>query len=238
MPAKESTAALLLLLIVGDLTALWVYRREPDLKMLVRLIPSVMGGVVIGTIFFATVGGEVVRGTIGIILLTLVAVTVWRRRRAEGAKAAVATSGESGSEGPDAQAQPGRGATVGPAETSGRRIWVSRAIYGLLGGFTTMVANAGGPVMTMYFYAMRLPVLTFLGTAAWFFAIVNILKLPFSASLGLFSRDTFVMDAMLIPVVLLGALVGVKVAKRFSQGVFEKAVLVLTVVSALGLLVI
>lgn len=238
MPAKESTAALLLLLIVGDLTALWVYRREPDLKMLVRLIPSVMGGVVIGTIFFATVGGEVVRGTIGIILLTLVAVTVWRRRRAEGAKAAVATSGESGSEGPAAQAQPGRGATVGPAETSGRRIWVSRAIYGLLGGFTTMVANAGGPVMTMYFYAMRLPVLTFLGTAAWFFAIVNILKLPFSASLGLFSRDTFVMDAMLIPVVLLGALVGVKVAKRFSQGVFEKAVLVLTVVSALGLLVI
>lgn len=238
MPAKESTAALLLLLIVGDLTALWVYRREPDLKMLVRLIPSVMGGVVIGTIFFATVGGEVVRGTIGIILLALVAVTVWRRRRAEGAKAAVATSGESGSEGPDAQAQPGRGVTVGPAETSGRRIWVSRAIYGLLGGFTTMVANAGGPVMTMYFYAMRLPVLTFLGTAAWFFAIVNILKLPFSASLGLFSRDTFVMDAMLIPVVLLGALVGVKVAKRFSQGVFEKAVLVLTVVSALGLLVI
>src|SRR5690625_6780691 len=72
MPAKESTAALLLLLIVGDLTALWVYRREPDLKMLVRLIPSVMGGVVIGTIFFATVGGEVVRGTIGIILLALV----------------------------------------------------------------------------------------------------------------------------------------------------------------------
>src|SRR5690625_6469964 len=42
MPAKESTAALLLLLIVGDLTALWVYRREPDLKMLVRLIPSVI----------------------------------------------------------------------------------------------------------------------------------------------------------------------------------------------------
>ena len=46
------------------------------------------------------------------------------------------------------------------------------------------------------------------------------------------------MDAMLIPVVLLGAFVGARVARRFSQGVFEKAVLVLTVVSALGLLVI
>lgn len=239
MPAKESTAALLLLLIVGDLTALWVYRREPDLKMLVRLIPSVMIGVVVGTIFFATVGGDVVRGTIGVILLALVAVTVWRRRQAERAKAAVAASSDDATAGNTGQeAQPGRGATVGPAESSPTRIWISRAIYGLLGGFTTMVANAGGPVMTMYFYAMRLPVLTFLGTAAWFFAIVNILKLPFSASLGLFSRDTFVMDAMLVPVVLLGALIGAVVARRVSQGVFEKAVLVLTVASALGLLVI
>src|SRR5690625_3240466 len=262
MPAKESTAALLLLLIVGDLTALWVYRREPDLKMLVRLIPSVMGGVVIGTIFFATVGGDVVRGTIGIILLALVAVTVWRRRAAERAKRLsaahedpaatvdTATAAVDTGAGTDAAAEPrdagsgtdtarpGRGVTVGSADSSPTRIWISRATYGLLGGFTTMVANAGGPVMTMYFYAMRLPVLTFLGTAAWFFAIVNILKLPFSASLGLFSRDTFVMDAMLIPVVLLGAFVGARVARRFSQGVFEKAVLVLTVVSALGLLVI
>ncbi|HLS72923.1 MAG TPA: sulfite exporter TauE/SafE family protein [Actinomycetaceae bacterium] len=264
MPAKESTAALLLLLIVGDLTALWVYRREPDIKMLVRLIPSVMIGVVAGTVFFATVGGDVVRGTIGIILLALVAVTVWRRRAAERTKrlsaahegpaatAAVdtATAAVATGAGTDAPAEPrdagsgtdtarpGRGVTVGPADPSPTRIWISRATYGLLGGFTTMVANAGGPVMTMYFYAMRLPVLTFLGTAAWFFAIVNILKLPFSASLGLFSRDTFVMDAMLIPVVLLGAFVGARVARRFSQGVFEKAVLVLTVVSALGLLVI
>lgn len=272
MPAKESTAALLLLLIVGDLTALWVYRREPDIRMLVRLIPSVMVGVVVGTIFFATVGGDVVRGTIGVILLALVAVTVWRRRSAERAKQVPparrqgaevdgqdvqgrddARGGEdarapagntgadvagAGTEAATERVRTGRGATVGPARTGGLRMWAGRAIYGFLGGFTTMVANAGGPVMTMYFYSMRLPVLTFLGTAAWFFAIVNILKLPFSASLGLFSRDTFVMDAMLVPVVLLGALIGATVAKRVSQGVFEKAVLVLTVASALGLLVI
>lgn len=244
MPAKESTAALLLLLIVGDLTALWVYRREPDIRMLVRLIPSVMIGVVLGTIFFATVGGDIVRGTIGIILLALVAVTVWRRRSAERARKHSSATGAGSTDSPDREVSaeesqpPGRGASAGPPEPSAARTRISRAVYGLLGGFTTMVANAGGPVMTMYFYAMRLPVLTFLGTAAWFFAIVNILKLPFSAGLGLFSVDTLVMDALLIPVVLIGAFIGTKVAKRFSQGVFEKAVLVLTVVSAIGLLVL
>ncbi|MGO2361873.1 MAG: TSUP family transporter, partial [Brachybacterium tyrofermentans] len=58
LPAKESTAALLLLLMVGDATALWVYRREPDVRTLVRLIPSVLIGILLGTIFFATVGGD------------------------------------------------------------------------------------------------------------------------------------------------------------------------------------
>ena len=62
---------------------------------------------------------------------------------------------------------------------------VAAATYGTLGGFTTMVANAAGPVMSMYFLASRFPVKEFLGTAAWFFAIVNLAKVPFSIGLGL-----------------------------------------------------
>ncbi|MEE1618671.1 sulfite exporter TauE/SafE family protein [Brachybacterium sp. J153] len=220
LPAKESTAALLLLLMVGDATALWVYRREPDVRTLVRLIPSVLIGVVLGTIFFATVGGETVRTTIGVILLALIAVTVWRRRTAR-RKELRAASADTGS----VRAEP-----AAPA--------LARAGYGVLGGFTTMVANAGGPVMSMYFYAMRMPVLTFLGTSAWFFAVVNVIKLPFSAGLGLITRDTLAMDLMLVPLVLLGAFVGARIARRIPQGIFEKAVLVLTVVSALALLVL
>lgn len=83
MPAKESTAALLLLLIVGDMTALWVYRREPDWRTLLRLLPSAMIGVVLGAFYFSRVDGDGVRLTIGVILMALVTVTVWRRRRAE-----------------------------------------------------------------------------------------------------------------------------------------------------------
>lgn len=225
LPAKESTAALLLLLMVGDATALGVYRREPDVRTLVRLIPSVLIGIVLGTIFFATVGGDTVRTTIGVILLVLIAVTVWRRRSARVKKSA------------DPSAAAGDATDPAPAP-SGAGVALSRAGYGVLGGFTTMVANAGGPVMSMYFYAMRMPVLTFLGTSAWFFAIVNVIKLPFSAGLGLITRDTLVMDLMLVPLVLIGAYCGAKIARRIPQGVFEKLILVLTVVSALALLVL
>lgn len=225
MPAKESTAALLLLLIVGDMTALWVYRREPDLRTLVRLLPSAMIGVVIGVFYFAHVDGPGVRLTIGVILLALVLVTVTRRQLAQRRSVAAARAGRE--EAPAAVgSQPGLAAT---AQGVG---------YGLMGGFTTMVANAAGPVMSLYFYAMRMPVLTFLGTSAWYFAIVNLFKVPFSAGLGLITRETLVMDALLVPVVLLGAFLGSRVARRIPQKVFENLILVLTVAAAVGLLVI
>lgn len=228
LPAKESTGALLLLLLVGDAMALWVYRRDPDVPTLLRLMPSVLVGVVAGAVFFTLVGSDVVRVVIGLILLLLVAVTVWRRRR-------TAPAGSAGSAGPAGSADdPGSTGAGGPSRLG---TVLGRASYGCLGGFTTMVANAGGPVMSLYFLAMRMPVVTFLGTAAWFFAVVNVIKLPFSAGLGLITRETLVMDAVLVPLVLLGGLCGARIARRIPQALFERIVLGLTVVSALALLI-
>lgn len=232
MPAKESTAALLLLLIVGDMTALWVYRREPDWRTLVRLLPSAMVGVIIGVFFFAAVDDTTVRVTIGIILIALVALTVARRMRAQRRAEAEAASTSSGpASSVTTAATPAGGSEKGAAATA------QGVAYGLLGGFTTMVANAAGPVMSLYLLMMRMPVMTFLGTSAWFFAVINLFKLPFSAGLGLFTRETLMMDLLLIPVVLIAAYFGAKVARRIPQQVFDKLVLGLTVLAAIGLLI-
>lgn len=228
MPAKESTAALLLLLILGDMTALWVYRREPDWRTLVRLLPSAMVGVIIGVFFFAAVDDTTVRVTIGVILLALVTLTLVRRAQAARRTAAEAESSDSPSA---TRAESEGGSRKGAAATA------QGIGYGLLGGFTTMVANAAGPVMSLYLLMMRMPVLTFLGTSAWFFAVINLFKLPFSAGLGLFSAETLAMDVLLVPVVLLAAFAGAKVARRIPQSVFDKLVLGLTVLAAIGLLI-
>ena len=228
MPAKESTAALLLLLILGDMTALWVYRREPDWRTLVRLLPSAMVGVIIGVFFFAAVDDVTVRVTIGVILLALVTLTLVRRAQAARRTAAQAEASDAP---PATRAESEGGSRKGAAATA------QGIGYGLLGGFTTMVANAAGPVMSLYLLMMRMPVLTFLGTSAWFFAVINLFKLPFSAGLGLFTAETLAMDALLVPVVLLAAFAGAKVARRISQSVFDKLVLGLTVLAAIGLLI-
>jgi len=208
LPAKQSTGTILVLLIVGDLFALWAYRRHADIPALLRLAPAVAAGLVAGALFLAFASDAGVRRTIAVILLVLVAITLWRRR-----------------------------AAVGPASTGPPRR-IAAAAYGSLGGFTTMVANAGGPVMSMYFLAARFPVKAFLGTAAWFFAIVNIAKLPFSIGLGLITVPGLILDLVLIPAVIAGAFIGRFIASRISQRVFEWIVIVLTIVGALYLLVI
>ena len=114
---------------------------------------------------------------------------------------------------------------------------VAAGFYGVMGGFTTMVANAAGPVMSMYFLAARLPVHVFLGTAAWFFAAVNVAKVPFSIGLGLITPQGLLIDLILVPAVVLGALVGRQIASAISQRVFEYLVIALTIIGAVYLLI-
>ena len=99
-----------------------------------------------------------------------------------------------------------------------------------------MVANAGGPVTSMYFLACRYPVKAFLGTTAWFFFLVNLVKLPFSVSAGLVNPTTLSLVAIAAPVVIASALAGRRLAEHMDQRVFEPIIVVLTVISALPLL--
>ncbi|MCR2824869.1 TSUP family transporter [Microbacterium sp. zg.Y909] len=202
LPARTSTAALLVLLIVGDALALALYRRHADWRSLWRLAPAVAVGIAVGALFLARADDVLVRRGIGAVLILLVVVTlVLRRTRV--------------------RAPGGRAALVG---------------YGALGGFTTMVANAGGPVMSLYFLAARFDVRSFLGTAAWFFAIVNVAKLPIVVGLGLLTAPVLWLDLLLVPAVLAGGLLGRVIAGRMTQRFFDGAVLLLTAVTALWLL--
>ncbi|HWC21910.1 MAG TPA: sulfite exporter TauE/SafE family protein [Flexivirga sp.] len=108
--------------------------------------------------------------------------------------------------------------------------------FGSLAGFTTMVANAGGPVMSLYLLRSRLEVARFVGTTAWFFACVNATKLPISIGLGLLRPQRILLCLMLIPAVVVGALVGRWTLSRISQALFESVVLVVAGLSGAYLL--
>jgi uncharacterized membrane protein YfcA len=107
---------------------------------------------------------------------------------------------------------------------------------GVFAGITTMVANAAGPVMTLYLLAMRLPKLEFLGTSAAFFLLINWIKVPFIAQLGLINPSSLTLNLYLLPAVAVGALLGRPVVQRVNQKIFENAALVLAAAAAVRLL--
>jgi hypothetical protein len=110
--------------------------------------------------------------------------------------------------------------------------WWFAAIAGFLAGATTMMANAAGPVTMIYLLSMRLPKNEFIGTSAWFFFILNWLKVPFSVSLGLITAESLVFDAALAGAVVAGAVGGLFLARRIPEKAFMIAVQVLTLASA------
>jgi uncharacterized membrane protein YfcA len=199
LPARESTGAILVLLIVGDIVAVSIYRKDVDWKLILRLVVPVLVGVGLGALFLSLVDDLVLKRTIGVILIILTIIGFWPDRlRAER-----------------------------PAVAAG---------YGSLAGFTTMVANAGGPPMNLYLLAARYDKWRFMGTTAWFFFFVNLTKVPVSVGLGMIRPETLVAMAPLVPAVLLGTWIGRITIKRIDQKLFNTLVTVMVAISALYLL--
>ena len=247
MPAKESTGLLLLLLLCGDLVAVSSYWRQADWRLLSRMLLPVLGGVLVGVVFLARVDDLVMRRTIGGVLLALLAVRAVRwfvdRRSARRVERDTAQDGAGDGGAADASAADAAdmpvavGASVPAGEPAAQRPHLGvGSVYGTLAGFTTMVANAGGPVMSLYLLSVGATKLRFMGTAACFFFATNLVKLPFSIGLSLVTVDTLRTALVLVPLVLLGAVIGRRLLRSIDQKLFERLVICLTITASLFLL--
>ena len=113
-------------------------------------------------------------------------------------------------------------------------LWFAWAM-GLLVGVTTMLANAAGPIAALYLLAVALPKLEFTGTSAWLFLLINCFKMPFSAGLGLIHSDTLLLNAALIPAIIVGLFTGRWLVHRVPQRFFDALLLTFAAVAALRL---
>jgi len=114
-------------------------------------------------------------------------------------------------------------------------IWFSFGV-GLAAGFTTQVANAAGPIMALYLLAMRLPKEEYMGTAVWYFLILNWIKLPIFMWEGRVTADSFHVLLAMIPFLLTGAVLGILFIKKAPQKLFERIVEIIIILSSLKLI--
>jgi uncharacterized membrane protein YfcA len=195
------------LLLVGDLIALGYFRQHADWRLIWRLVPGVLAGFALTAVCFVLLSPTGLGRVVGALILTSVVLEAWRFRS--------------------------RG--VGSGEIRGNRLAV--AFYGTLAGMTSMAANAGGTAMSLYLLRMRVPMLAFMGTSAWFFFCLNLIKLGFMIPLELITPSTLLVDLAYAPVLALGALIGIRVFRRMNMERFAATALILSAVAAVWLLV-
>jgi uncharacterized protein len=108
---------------------------------------------------------------------------------------------------------------------------------GLLAGITTMMANAAGPVIALYLLAVALPKWELIGTSAWLFLVLNVIKIPFSYQLDLIYWQSLTIGVCVVIMIPMGILAGRWLVRRVSQKWFNGILLGMTVVMAIRLLV-
>ena len=116
--------------------------------------------------------------------------------------------------------------------------WWFAALMGILGGFATMIGNVAGPIFAIYLLAMHLPKNNYIGTGAWFFLILNLIKFP----LHIFVWQTIgwqslKLDLILLPGIAAGAVAGIWLVKKIPDQTYRTFVIIVTSLSALLLLI-
>ena len=103
--------------------------------------------------------------------------------------------------------------------------------WGAVSGFTSLIANAGGPPFQVYILPQQLPHEIFVGTGVLLFATVNWIKVPPFIALGQLTRENLMTSVTLFPIAIAATWAGVLLVRRVSGRRFY------TIIYALLLLV-
>ena len=203
----DAAALLLPLLIIIDLLSIRHYRGSYDKPSLKLLLPSAIVGIILGALLFNGLRDNDV-------LL----------RRALGLFAVLFVI-----------YQVGRSALLGALEghRPGRPVGV---FLGVLSGFGSTLAHAGGPPATMYLLPQKLPRQLFAGTTVWFFTAVNLIKLVPYGALGLLRMGNLVTILLLAPVAFIGVRLGIYLNRNFDELWFSRVIYLFLFLTGLQLL--
>lgn len=109
-------------------------------------------------------------------------------------------------------------------------------IWGALAGFTSYISHAGGPPFQAYVLPQKLDKMVYLGTVTIFFTVVNLLKVPPYILAGQITTESTLQIALVAPVALLGAWVGINISRRIPDKIFFMIIEVALAVVSIKLL--
>ncbi len=205
-PSRESVGVVLPMLIFADVFAVLRYRRHADWRIILKLLPCVVVGILLGWLALRRLTDQSIKPLLGFLVLGLVALQLVMQR------------------------------CGGQLEERLPGHWGWTLFLGVAAGFATTVGNLAGAIMTLYLLGMRLDKHRFMGTTAWYFMIVNWSKVPILALEGLITARSLTYNAACAPAIALGAFAGMKAFNLMPVALFKRLVLLLAALSAAYLL--
>ncbi len=203
---KSSTGIMLPMLLVGDLFAVWYYRKSVEWKKVFLPLPWALLGVILGVVVGNYINDRTFLTLIGIIILICLGILVY-------------------------------------TEIKGKNIEVPGGTWfyilvGVLSGFASMIGNAAGPIFGIYLLALGFKKNSFMGTNAWFFFIINLIKLPLQIFVWHnISMRSMTRTAVVLPLIAIGAILGYFTLKKINEQIFRYIIITMTVLAALKLFV-
>lgn len=152
--ARSAVSFMLPLLCAIDVFGAWMYGKHVNWQHIKNLLPGMLPGVLVASIFFVTEQGLAVSDRLLKLIIGLLGVlfSTWHLL----GKPSIKSSKEL---------------------SSGSRPF----FFGAAAGLTPTIAHAAGPIMQMYLLPYRLSKKIFAGTTVYFFLILNWIKLiPFA----------------------------------------------------------
>jgi uncharacterized membrane protein YfcA len=194
VPPLQAAAIILPTVIAQDALTVWTYRHTWSVWNLKIMIPSMAAGIILGTLFAASLTAAHIRLAIGLIA-GLFVLRHWLGQRFE-------------------RLSPKPGLVTG-------------VIFGAIGGFTTMLANAGGPAWQMHLLPQQLDKLTYVGTFSMLFAASNLIKIPAYGALGQLTSENLAIGALLLPLAVAANYAGIWLVRKTPTELFFRIAYVL-----------
>jgi uncharacterized membrane protein YfcA len=194
VPPIQAAAIILPTVMAQDALTVWTYRHDWSAWNLKIMVPSMVVGIALGTVFAASLTAAHIRLAIGLIA-GLFVLRHWLGQRFE-------------------RLSPKPGLVTG-------------VIFGIIGGFTTMLANAGGPAWQMHLLPQRLDKLSYVGTFAILFAASNVFKVPAYGALGQLTGENLKIGVLLLPVAIASNYVGIWLVRKTPTELFFRIAYVL-----------
>ena len=113
--------------------------------------------------------------------------------------------------------------------------WVG-FIIGLLGGIASAISHAGGVIYSIYMMRLEMTKGAFVGTLVAVFFLSDILKIGVYWNMNFLTPQMMEFVAWMIPVVILGGLLGYYIHQRISTARFEKIILVIVLLISVRLI--